>query len=128
MLELLYSLDPKFCNCEAGAAGTKLPYLSPGTSVDYMFDKLGVDYSFAFEIYDGNSKGGFRYVKDDEAFFVAGKDDQPAGTSRRRRHSCFLDDGDTVDGHNGHSHGASFVEMSSSQCFDQFNPKSREKY
>jgi len=35
-----------------GAAGKQVGYLCPGTCLDYIYDKLGAKYSFAFEIYE----------------------------------------------------------------------------
>lgn len=51
MLSVLNKLNTKYCSCNVGAAGDKVGYLSPGTCLDYAYDKLSVPYSFAFEIY-----------------------------------------------------------------------------
>jgi len=51
MLEVLNKADKNHCNCPAGAAGSEVGYLSPGTSMDYTYSNLGIAYSYAFEIY-----------------------------------------------------------------------------
>mmetsp|Transcript_3308 Transcript_3308/g.7747 ORF Transcript_3308/g.7747 Transcript_3308/m.7747 type:complete len:406 (+) Transcript_3308:53-1270(+) len=107
MLGLLQDINPKYCNCEAGAAGDVLPYLSPGTSLDFIFDKLQADYAFAFEIWDGRSKGGYKYASSDVSLLERGT---------RKRHSCFLDDGEEVE------------DQSDELCFAMFNPSTETKY
>lgn len=57
MVQILSSVNKKYCNCDTGAAGKEVGYLCPGTCLDYMYDKLKVSYSFAFEIYEQG--GGF---------------------------------------------------------------------
>ncbi|GAB5373391.1 hypothetical protein AAMO2058_001747200 [Amorphochlora amoebiformis] len=101
MLTLLKKIDPKYCNCEAGAAGEELPYLSYGTSLDYMFDTAKVDYSFAFEIYDGRSNGGFKYSIEDRGY--------------RSKHSCF-------------AAVSQSVSDNPEECFAMFNPSQKLKY
>lgn len=64
--EILKQLNPKYCNCHVGAAGKQLGYLCPGTSLDFMFDKLHTPYAFAFEIWDGKT---FKY--EDSSFAAA---------------------------------------------------------
>ncbi|CAD7925826.1 unnamed protein product [Amoebophrya sp. A25] len=51
MLRMIKELDQNYCKCPFGAAGKEVGYSCPGTCLDYVYDKLGVDYSFAFEIY-----------------------------------------------------------------------------
>jgi len=53
MVKILHRLNPKYCDCDVGAAGKELNYLCPGTCLDYMFDKLHTPYAFAVEIWDG---------------------------------------------------------------------------
>lgn len=48
---MLERLNPLYCNCAVGAAGTQVGYLCPGTCLDYVFDSLGTPYAFALEIY-----------------------------------------------------------------------------
>jgi len=58
MVDILNKLNPKFCDCSVGAAGKEVGYLCPGTCLDYMFDNLKTPYSFAVEIYTGDT--GYR--------------------------------------------------------------------
>ncbi|CAD7928266.1 unnamed protein product [Amoebophrya sp. A120] len=58
MLNMLQQLDANYCKCPFGAAGKEVGYSCPGTCLDYVYDKLGVDYAFAFEIY-GNPAENF---------------------------------------------------------------------
>eukprot|EP00928_Gymnodinium_smaydae_P053817 TRINITY_DN37728_c0_g1_i1.p1 TRINITY_DN37728_c0_g1~~TRINITY_DN37728_c0_g1_i1.p1 ORF type:complete len:420 (+),score=94.87 TRINITY_DN37728_c0_g1_i1:82-1341(+) len=51
MMSLLESIDRNHCKCPFGAAGKEVGYPCPGTSVDYVYDKLGAQFSFAFEIW-----------------------------------------------------------------------------
>eukprot|EP00933_Yihiella_yeosuensis_P050200 TRINITY_DN47969_c0_g1_i1.p1 TRINITY_DN47969_c0_g1~~TRINITY_DN47969_c0_g1_i1.p1 ORF type:complete len:422 (+),score=89.81 TRINITY_DN47969_c0_g1_i1:115-1380(+) len=51
MMEVLRQLDQKHCQCPFGAAGKEVGYSCPGTSIDYVYDKLKAPYSFAFEIF-----------------------------------------------------------------------------
>lgn len=51
MLQVLDTLNSKYCGCDVGAAGDKVGYLCPGTCLDYAYDKVKVPYTYAFEIY-----------------------------------------------------------------------------
>ena len=51
MMNVLSELNPKHCNCNAGAAGREVGYLCPGTCLDYAYDTMKVPYVFAWEIY-----------------------------------------------------------------------------
>lgn len=51
MLELLKDVDAEHCQCPFGAAGKEVGYSCPGTCLDWVYDKLSANYSFAFEIY-----------------------------------------------------------------------------
>lgn len=52
MLEIVNSIHDKYCNeCGVGAAGKEVGYLCPGTCLDYIYENVGADFSFAFEIY-----------------------------------------------------------------------------
>mmetsp|Transcript_31588 Transcript_31588/g.61033 ORF Transcript_31588/g.61033 Transcript_31588/m.61033 type:complete len:379 (+) Transcript_31588:1-1137(+) len=108
MKSLLDEINPKYCRCEAGAAGVELPYLSPGTSMDWMFDKLNCDYAFAFEIYDGRSTGGYKYSDQDALMIQEGS---------VKRHSCF----------SLHEEAANST-IDSYDCFLMFNPSKEDKF
>jgi len=83
MVGVLKRLNPRYCNCDVGAAGKELNYLCPGTCLDYMFDKLKTPYAFAVEIWEGG-KGW-----------------------KRQRSSSFLEAAATHTTHtgSGHNHG-----------------------
>ncbi len=51
MFTMLKNLDTEYCQCPFGAAGREVGYSCPGTCLDYVYDELGVEYSFAFEIF-----------------------------------------------------------------------------
>jgi len=61
MTGVLNSLNPKYCNCGCGPSGSLVGYKSPGTSLDYMYDVLGVKFSMAVEIFDGLDSGPLGY-------------------------------------------------------------------
>lgn len=94
MLEVLHKLNPKYCNCDVGAAGKQVGYLCPGTCLDFIYD-LGTKYSFAFEIYEN---GRFKRAAGDTALL-----ETPG--------SCFLQKDPHPlahdHSHQGHSHGHS---------------------
>jgi len=50
-------MNEKFCKCDHGIAGKLVGYLCPGTSLDYAYDKKGVLYSYAWEIFDEATAG-----------------------------------------------------------------------
>jgi len=50
--KLLENIKIKYCPlCDVGAASIKIGYQSSGTCLDYVYDKLNVTYSFAWEVY-----------------------------------------------------------------------------
>jgi len=51
MLSILEELDDDHCDCPFGAAGKEVGYNCPGTSLDWVYDKLKTPFSFAFEIW-----------------------------------------------------------------------------
>merc|ERR1719436_1771576 len=51
MMRVLSDLDARHCRCPFGAAGKEVGYPCPGTSVNWAYDKLGVSFSYAFEIW-----------------------------------------------------------------------------
>jgi len=50
--KVLETLAPRYCDCPYGSAAKELGYLCPGTCLDWIYDKLNVKFSYAFEIYD----------------------------------------------------------------------------
>ena len=54
MYSLLKEIKHNYCHsCEVGSASIQIGYQSSGTCLDYVYDKLNVPYSFAWEIYTG---------------------------------------------------------------------------
>merc|ERR1719316_1561904 len=51
MVRVLKAADQRHCKCPFGGAGKEVGYPAPGTSVDWIFDKLRTPYAFAFEIW-----------------------------------------------------------------------------
>lgn len=51
MLAVLQQVNGMYCNCPMGAAGKQVGYVSSGTCLDYVYDRLGTQYAFAVEIY-----------------------------------------------------------------------------
>lgn len=78
--KILQARNAEFCNCHVGSAGKEVGYLCPGTSLDYVFDKLGCRYSFAFEIWDGT-----HYKNGQAPSFL-----QQAAHVHKSKASCFL--------------------------------------
>lgn len=55
MMSIVQDINGKYCrDCGVGAAGKEVGYLCPGTCLDYIYEDLKADYSFAFEIYSNN--------------------------------------------------------------------------
>ena len=48
------------CDCMAGPAGAVSNYLAFGTSMDYMYVRLGVQYPLTIEVYGGHEEGKLR--------------------------------------------------------------------
>lgn len=52
MMNIVTKINEKYCNeCGVGAAGKEVGYLCPGTCLDYIYENVRADYSFAYEIY-----------------------------------------------------------------------------
>jgi hypothetical protein len=91
MLDILSAIDKKYCDCDYGAAGAGVGYLSPGTCLDYAFDVLKVPYSFAFEIYSEMSD--IPAARKGSAFLQVNKkskDTKKILEKHLHSHSCFL--------------------------------------
>jgi len=124
MMSVLKSLDEKHCKCPFGAAGKEVGYSCPGTSLDWVYDKLKTPYSFAFEI------------------FVA-SDRMESLRERWHRHSdhavALLQAGHHLASpHTKHifeAHPSDFVQLSANltdrsdrDCFGMYNPSNEELY
>merc|ERR1712157_446392 len=51
MQAILKKIDSEHCKCPFGAAGKEVGYSCPGTSLDYVYEKIGTQFSFAYEIF-----------------------------------------------------------------------------
>jgi len=55
MLQVLQAVDASHCRCPYGAAGHEVGYACPGTSIDWAYGHMKTPYTFAFEIWGGNT-------------------------------------------------------------------------
>lgn len=114
MMQILRNLDRDYCQCPYGAAGKEVGYSCPGTCLDYVYDHLGVEYSFAFEIYTRQEEWGAlkqRYQEkqsEEEAEGVANF----MQLSRRQK---------------GLRLGGSNQTEEEQDCFTRFNPATEEE-
>mmetsp|Transcript_34955 Transcript_34955/g.80498 ORF Transcript_34955/g.80498 Transcript_34955/m.80498 type:complete len:408 (+) Transcript_34955:80-1303(+) len=124
MMGVLKGLDEKHCRCPFGAAGKEVGYSCPGTSLDWIYDKLNTSYSFAFEIFVGadlmrSLRARWQeHSQDAEALLQAG--DHLAHPNTK---------------HFFQAHPSDFVQLrqrklkqTASQCFEQYNPSNEELY
>mmetsp|Transcript_24493 Transcript_24493/g.61605 ORF Transcript_24493/g.61605 Transcript_24493/m.61605 type:complete len:498 (-) Transcript_24493:165-1658(-) len=125
MLQMLQTLDENFCQCPFGAAGKEVGYSCPGTCLDYVYDKLHVDYSFAFEIYgnpseDASLKERFDEIVRENAAASAGNTNvAPAAVATSLLQLGAAEKVDTSE------IGRNWREDS---CFSQFNPTTQEDF
>jgi len=124
MMQILKTLDKNHCQCPFGAAGREVGYSCPGTCLDYVYDKLNVEYAFAWEIYTNPEMDGML---------------QDRWQEKMNEQGSFLQ----LTSHLGHEHfkdlfedhPSSFVQlrasrghdMSPEECFSQFNPASESE-
>jgi hypothetical protein len=59
MSQILNELNDKYCKCSVGTIADKLPYTTNGTEIDYAYETLGIKYTFAFEIYNGENNNKY---------------------------------------------------------------------
>eukprot|EP00743_Colponemidia_sp_Colp-15_P001225 GILK01001345.1.p1 GENE.GILK01001345.1~~GILK01001345.1.p1 ORF type:complete len:395 (-),score=42.11 GILK01001345.1:186-1370(-) len=127
MLDVLKKLNPKYCNCPAGAAGKEVGYLCPGTCLDYVYDVLGVPFAFAWEIYSRDQavmKQLWNMQGNAQAMIQLGAMQKISALSKRaaarqlnKQHSCFLN-----------KRAKSRSSMDNDSCFTFFNPESQDDY
>lgn len=140
MLKVLNRMNPKYCNCNVGAAGKEVGYLCPGTSLDYIYD-YGTKYSFAFEVYESGMfkrEAGMSMVENGPGSCMLQKTKPEDHAHHHHDHNHDIP-GATID--------ASLLSQqsrrklllrgmslfppasgSNSQCLDLFNPTSVEQY
>eukprot|EP00927_Polykrikos_kofoidii_P067727 TRINITY_DN63176_c0_g1_i1.p1 TRINITY_DN63176_c0_g1~~TRINITY_DN63176_c0_g1_i1.p1 ORF type:complete len:404 (-),score=60.86 TRINITY_DN63176_c0_g1_i1:52-1263(-) len=129
MMELLETLDAKYCKCPFGAAGKEVGYPCPGTSVDWIYDKLNASFAFAFEIWgDPDLMSGLRSRWEEK---VSGGGYALLQRGAHLAHSYF-------EGLFGHAQ-SDFVQlaeasasvenaMEAEMCFSTYNPTEVEQY
>jgi len=126
MLSILRSLATSYCECPFGGAGREVGYRCPGTSLDWVYDKLQTPYSFAFEIYVSDEM--------DEDLRSRWREKMSSGASELQvgsnlAHPFFKD--------LFQNHPSNFVQLSSSEelesmdsawCISFFNPQTEAVY
>ena len=154
VISMLHQVNKDFCQCAVGAAGKELGYLSPGTCLDYIYNRLGTRYSFALEIFEGsrfaNGKGAAliesdvsaaaaAHAKPDSDFFAAQSahlsslpsyplplsDSDDASHVSLLEHGVAVNDGDIPD------RGVLFPRArrgNPSKCLAGFNPTTKDMY
>lgn len=119
MLEILQKVDAKHCQCPFGAAGKEVGYSCPGTSLDWIYDKLKTPYVFAYEIYTGDSP-------------VVGENDFYRARFIQQTHLGLANQEEVESLLQVTSGVQTAVDMSEHEdpqfCFSQFNPDSEELY
>jgi len=129
MMQVLEQLDRDHCRCPFGAAGKEVGYSCPGTSLDYVYDKLKAPYSFAFEIWVGNNEANRLRKRWEQQVASA-----PASLLEGGRHhlahphyaSLFQEH--SSDFVQVRASGSAEEEANARQCFTQYNPTSKEDY
>ena len=110
MVTVLKSIQSKYCKqCVVGSPAETLNYFSYGNCLDYAYEVLKIPYSFAWEIYSGDTMN--------EELNVIKEKNQMRRMLRKNKQSVM----------------SSFVEKNYSQkmkdrCVDLFNPLDRTSY
>jgi len=143
MLDVLNKMNPKYCNCDVGAAGKEVGYLCPGTCLDYIYD-MGTKYSFAFEIYEHGRykrKGSDSLLEDGPGSCLLQK--EPARAGHSHNHDAFPEHPDDAHLHQQslrrvleihrlqnkvHSYFPHPKDLHTSQCLEYFNPVTTKQY
>jgi hypothetical protein len=115
-------IDREFCQCPLGPAGALLGYGAPGTSLDYVYDKLKVPHSFALEIYSNQQHQFHERWKEEFSGKVVGAARVPLLAPMQSSLAQVSS-----------SHGARKAFMakrqeSARECLENFNPVHRESY
>merc|ERR1711920_735191 len=129
-MNLLRTVDANRCECPFGAAGKEVGYPCPGTSVDWVYDKLDASYSFAFEIW-GN-------LAESDELKRRWKEKMDSGGDSLLQMGAHLGRTDFSEVFSNLTrHQSDFVrtaaeadnsEMNRDACFNTFNPNTEELY
>jgi len=131
MLRILKELDSSYCECPFGAAGKEVGYDCPGTSLDWVYDKMQTPYSFAFEIYVGGDDASLKQ-RWKEKVRTGGVALIQQGENLAHPHfkdlfmhhaSDFVQTASSVNGTS-----SSLLGMDDLQCFSFYNPDSKKRY
>lgn len=126
MMNILYSLDKKYCQCPFGAAGKEVGYQCPGTSLDWVYDKLKTPFAFAVEIwndqaYDAELKANFDQHSKEMMRLDSNLADKDFAKVMFERHPS-----DNVQLLS--QHGDKHKFKSKDECFSMFNPTTPALY
>jgi len=140
MMQILKQLDEGHCHCPFGAAGKEVGYSCPGTSLDYVYDKMNTPYSFAFEIWvpEDNMPGlrerwQERVQSDAASLLEDGRHHlaHPHYVSLFQEHQSDFVATSASRRHHAQRHKKQHREheaMDGDECFRQFNPDTKEAY
>lgn len=123
MLSVLKQVDKEHCQCPFGAAGKEVGYDCPGTSFDWVYDHLQAPFSFAWEIHAQSGEDSElmrRYEEKIKTRNFLGLVQQGSMLSAQRA--------GIVQGHDYQMIRATSSQNSSFDCFDTFNPGTKEEY
>lgn len=130
MMQMLKDLDKDHCQCPFGAAGREVGYSCPGTCLDWVYDQLQTDYSFAFEIYTDPSMNDMLRERWEEKI-------NPDGPGSFLQHNSHLAHEHFHEVFAHHHSDFIFMQesshrnpngMSDNECFHQFNPGNEEEF
>jgi len=129
MMQILKDLDKDHCECPFGAAGREVGYSCPGTCLDWVYDQLQTDFSFAFEIYTDPSMNDMLRQRWEEKI-------NPDGPGSFLQETTNLADAHFRDVFAHHHSDFIFLQesshrgigMSNEDCFHQFNPGNEEEF
>eukprot|EP00386_Alphamonas_edax_P006649 GDKI01021468.1.p1 GENE.GDKI01021468.1~~GDKI01021468.1.p1 ORF type:complete len:484 (+),score=143.58 GDKI01021468.1:126-1454(+) len=133
MHAILSEVDKSYCNCPFGAAGKEVGYECPGTCVDWVYDKLGVPFSFAWEIYTDNSRKEELYQEWKElsqanSFLAVKSEAHLASSKYHKLFSQFPSSFVQLSAATQQKHDSSDSDMSSQECMFQFNPTTQQAF
>jgi len=123
MMQMLKDLDKDHCQCPFGAAGREVGYSCPGTCLDWVYDQLQTDYSFAFEIYTDPSMNDMLRERWEEKLNPDGAGaflQETASLAHEHFHDVFSHHHSDFIFLQESSHRG--IGMSNDECFHQFNP------
>jgi len=134
MMEILTAVDKEHCQCPFGAAGKEVGYSCPGTSLDYVYDKLKTPFVFAYEIYTSPEEDEDLKSRWTEKIESGGGVLLEQGNHLAHSHFHDIFSNHTSDFVHLDPSKAALLESSSEQdmnpddCFKQFNPHTQELY